>query len=123
MFELFKGGAKRSGPDLGVVVLRDSHAVAEAVRETLAGASAEDRPGLERAAALIAERAARPESEIRGEWVRGIVATQGVDLHTQEIHAIRALRKAQPRLSLVDAVHLVREAAATDPGRPSAPTA
>ncbi|MEU4209046.1 hypothetical protein AB0F13_03400 [Streptomyces sp. NPDC026206] len=118
MFGRFTGGAKGpedSGPALGVVVLRDSRAIDEAVREALAGASDEDRPGLERAAALIAARAARPESEIRGEWVRGIVAAQGVDLHAQELQAIRVLRKAQPRLGLAEAVHLVREAAATDP--------
>ncbi|MBH1933724.1 hypothetical protein I5Q34_05345 [Streptomyces sp. AV19] len=96
-----------------VVVLRDSQAVAEAVREALAGASAEERPGLERAAALIAERAGRPDAEVRGEWARAVVTAAGFDPRTQELQAIRALRKAEPGLGLATAVQLVREAAAS----------
>lgn len=95
-----------------VVVVRDSQAVAEAVREALASAGPEERPGLERAAALLAERTARPDAEVRGEWARAVVTAAGFDPRTQELHAIRALRRAEPGLGLAAAVQLVREAAA-----------
>ncbi|WP_212764307.1 hypothetical protein [Streptomyces sp. I05A-00742] len=101
-----------------VVVLRDSQAIAEAVHEALASAAPEDRPGLERAAGLIAARAARPEHEIRAEWARGVVTAAGYDPRTQELHAIRALRRAEPGLSLKTAVALVREAAVSGTGAP-----
>ncbi|MCF3104702.1 hypothetical protein IPZ58_24370 [Streptomyces roseoverticillatus] len=119
MLDVFTGGTKKSGADFEVVVLRDSHAAAEAIREALATAGAEERPGLERAAALIARHAARPEREVRAEWVRGILAEAGVDARSQELHAIKALRKAERGLSLATAVRLVREAAdvAAEPGR------
>ncbi|ARZ67822.1 hypothetical protein SMD11_2170 [Streptomyces albireticuli] len=116
MFKLLKNGNgdEKSAPGLdAVVVLRDSAAVADAVAEALASASDAERPGLERAAALIAERAARPEREVRAEWVRGVCAEAGVDPVAQELHAIRAVRKAEPRLRLADAVQLVREARET----------
>ncbi|MEU8582272.1 hypothetical protein [Streptomyces abikoensis] len=103
-----KGGSL----DLGVVVLRDSQAVADAVREALETASEAERPGLERAAALIALHAARPEREIRAEWTRGVLAAAGVDPREQEVHAVRAVRRAEPGLSLKAAVQLVREAVA-----------
>lgn len=112
MFKLLKNGNDDEGsaPDLGVIVLRDSAAVADAVAEALASAGDAERPGLERAAALIAERAARPEHEVRAEWVREVCAEAGVDPVAQELHAIRAVRKAAPRLRLAQAVLLVREA-------------
>ncbi|MEU3351647.1 hypothetical protein [Streptomyces sp. NPDC037389] len=101
---------KTTATDLGVVVLRDSQAVADAVREALETAGEAERPGLERAAGLIALHAARPEREIRAEWTRGILAAAGVDPREQEVHAVRALRRAEPGLSLKSAVQLVREA-------------
>ncbi|MDT0450866.1 hypothetical protein [Streptomyces hesseae] len=105
-----KGRDKGRDMDPGVVVLRDSQALADAVREALETASEAERPGLERAAGLIALHAARPEREIRAEWTRGILATAGVDPREQEVHAVRALRRAEPGLSLKSAVQLVREA-------------
>ncbi|MCA6094479.1 hypothetical protein LE181_20195 [Streptomyces sp. SCA3-4] len=104
-------GTGRKHADHGLIVLRDSQAVADAIREALAGASAEERPGLVRAAELVALHAARPEREVRAEWTRGVLAASGFDPRTQELHAIRALRKAEPGLSLKAAVLLVREAA------------
>ncbi|MFF4157448.1 hypothetical protein [Streptomyces sp. NPDC001678] len=106
-----KGGDKGGDLDPGVVVLRDSQALADAVREALETASDAERPGLERAAGLIALHAARPEREIRAEWARGILEAAGVDPREQEVHAVRALRRAERGLSLKAAVLLVREAA------------
>ncbi|MEU5430579.1 hypothetical protein AB0H73_33950 [Streptomyces olivoreticuli] len=100
------GGSRRSEQ---VVVLRDSQAIAEAVREALAGASEELRPGLELAAELIARQAERPEHEVRAEWARGILAEAGVDAREREVHAVKALRQARPGLGLAQAVQLVRE--------------
>ncbi|MCC3773953.1 hypothetical protein [Streptomyces sp. UNOB3_S3] len=106
------GRSKGAGADLeAVVVLRDSRAVADAVRAALETADEAERPGLERAAELIALHAARPEREVRAEWARGVLAAAGVDAREQEVHAVRALRRAEPGLSLKSAVRLVREAA------------
>ncbi|MFI9719348.1 hypothetical protein ACIHFE_06785 [Streptomyces sp. NPDC052396] len=110
MFELFGGAAKKAEKAPEVIVLRDSQAIADAVQQALAEASAEDRPGLERAAGLIAALAARPEREVRAKWARGILAAAGIDPHTQEVPAVRAVRQAEPGLSLKAAVRLVREA-------------
>ncbi|GAA2721955.1 MULTISPECIES: hypothetical protein [Streptomyces] len=104
-------GSGRKNFDPGVIVLRDSQAVAEAIEAALAAAGPEERPGLERAAGLVARHAARPEREVRAEWTRGILGAAGVDPRTHEVHAVRALRKAEPGLSLKAAVVLVREAA------------
>ncbi|MEU5420319.1 hypothetical protein ACFY1P_00910 [Streptomyces sp. NPDC001407] len=100
------GTGKRSEQ---VLVLRDSKAIAEAVSEALAGATDEQRPGLELAAELIARYAERPEREVREEWTRGVLAKAGVDPRTHEVHAVKAVRQAQPGLSLAQAVQLVRE--------------
>ncbi|GAA0387418.1 hypothetical protein [Streptomyces luteireticuli] len=105
-----KGGSTQTQ----VVVVRDAQAVAEAIREALTTASPEERPGLERAAAIVAERTPRPDAEVRGEWARAIVTAAGFDPRTQELHAIRALRRAEPGLGLAAAVQLVREAAAVE---------
>ncbi|GAA0360757.1 hypothetical protein [Streptomyces blastmyceticus] len=104
------GGSKRSEQ---VVVIRDSQAIAEAVREALAGAGAELRPGLELAAELIARHAERPEHEVRAEWARGILAEAGVDAREREVHAVKALRQARPGLGLAQAVQLVRDVQTT----------
>ncbi|MGW1076425.1 hypothetical protein [Streptomyces sp. NPDC002537] len=109
-------GKKAATADEQVVVLRDSQAIAEAVCEALAGAGEEERAGLERAVALIERYAARPEREVRAEWVRGILAEAGVDARKQELHAVKALRQAQPGLSLRAAVELVRDVREADAG-------
>ncbi|MBT2386754.1 hypothetical protein [Streptomyces sp. ISL-11] len=110
MLEFLNGGGRSTGIAHEVLVLRDTEAVADAVREALAGASDEERPGLERAAALIAGCAARPEAEARAEWVRGVLAAAGVDPVRQEVRAIKAVRQAERGLSLRAAAELVREA-------------
>ncbi|MEV6670390.1 hypothetical protein [Streptomyces sp. NPDC051162] len=100
------GGGKRSPQ---VFVLRDSQAIAEAVREALAGATDEQRPGLELAAGLIARYAERPEREVRAEWTRGILTEAGIDPRTHEVHAVKAVRQARPGLGLAEALQLVRD--------------
>lgn len=111
MLDFLNGnGGKKTGLAHEVLVLRDSDAAAEAIREALAGASAEERPGLERAAAIIAEYGSRPEAAARVEWVRGVLAAAGVDPVTHEVRAVKAVRDAERGLSLLAAVELVKEA-------------
>ncbi|MFF4231368.1 hypothetical protein [Streptomyces sp. NPDC001820] len=110
---MFFGSGKQ---ELSVLVLRDADGIADAVRAALATATPEERPGLERAAALVAEAAAATDAELRGRWVRGHLAAAGVDGPADSITAIKALRKAEPRLSLVAAVGLAKDAESTRPG-------
>ncbi|MFG3284974.1 hypothetical protein [Streptomyces sp. NPDC048111] len=97
--------------ELSVLVLRDAQDIAQTLREALEGAGEAERPGL-RAALAVAERAAaRPDGELRGRWVREQRASVGYTGPDDEsVHAIKALRKAQPELSLLAAVQLTRDA-------------
>jgi hypothetical protein len=110
---MFFGSGKQ---ELSVLVLRDADGIADAVRAALVTATPEERPGLERAAALVAEAAAATDAELRGRWVRGHLAAAGVESPADSITAIKALRKAEPRLSLLAAVGLVKDAESTGPG-------
>ncbi|MFD7235497.1 hypothetical protein ACFWAT_09320 [Streptomyces syringium] len=110
MLDFLSGGGKKTGLAHEVLVLRDTEAVADAIREALAGASDAERPGLERAAAIVAEYGARPEAEARVEWVRGVLEEAGVDPVKHEVRAVKAVRDAERGLSLLAAVELVREA-------------
>lgn len=92
-----------------VLVLRDAPAVRESVRAALADAAPEERAGLERALALVEEECARPDAEVRGRWVREVLAEAGVDVGDQ-VKAVAAIRKAAPDLRLSQAVELAREA-------------
>ncbi|MCX4818857.1 hypothetical protein OG883_02850 [Streptomyces sp. NBC_01142] len=93
-----------------VLVLRDSDELAEALRVALADATDEDRPGLERAAALVAERSAADDAELRGRWVRAQLADAGWEGPVDSVEAIKALRTAEPGLRLAQAVTLAKEA-------------
>ncbi|MFE3183847.1 hypothetical protein ACFXKR_23715 [Streptomyces violascens] len=99
--------------ELAVLVLRDADTVVRALREALEGAGEAERPGLE-AAVEIAERAAAvPDRELRARWVREQRASVGYTGPDDEsVHAIKALRQAQPGLSLLSAVQLAKDAAA-----------
>ncbi|MEV1024501.1 hypothetical protein [Streptomyces sp. NPDC050264] len=99
--------------ELNVLVLRDSNRLADAVEAALRTAPDTERPGLERAAALIAEAAARSDAELRGDWVRARLAAAGQDLPADSVQAIRLLRQAEPSLSLYAAVRLAKAAAET----------
>ncbi|MET7678948.1 hypothetical protein [Streptomyces sp. NPDC005423] len=95
-----------------VLVVRDADLVAEALRRALAEASPEERPGLERAAALVEATAAATEDRVRARWVRDRLAAVGFDGDLSSVAAVKALRKAEPGLSLLGAVQLQKAAVA-----------
>ncbi|MEU1087875.1 hypothetical protein ACFYPN_03340 [Streptomyces sp. NPDC005576] len=97
---------------LAVLVLHDAPRILDALREELATAPDSDRPGLERALALVGRCADRPESELRVRWVRERLAAAGHAGPADSTEAIKALRRAEPGLSLLQAVTYAREAAA-----------
>ncbi|TVL88149.1 hypothetical protein LRS74_20145 [Streptomyces sp. LX-29] len=99
-----------SNAGLNVLVLRDGEELDATLRQALATADDAERPGLERAVALIAEQRALSDAELRVRWVRRALAGSGVDDHTDQVTAVRALRKAEPQLGLSTAVLLVGEA-------------
>lgn len=53
-----------------VLAIRDADVVAAALRQALAEVSPDERPGLERAAALVDSTAAATETQLRARWVR-----------------------------------------------------
>lgn len=99
--------------ETAVVVLRDADAIAESIRAALADASEAERPGLERAAALVAAAAEGGDAELRARWVRRRLADAGYEGELDAVAAVKSLRQAEPGLSLVAAVQLTKEAAAT----------
>ncbi|WP_077797862.1 hypothetical protein [Streptomyces sp. JHA26] len=105
----------RGRTELDVLVLRDAEVVAEGLREALADAPPEQRPGLERAVALVERAAAAPDADLRARWVRERLAAAGYEGPADSVHAVKALREAAPGLSLLSAVLLSREAAAHGP--------
>jgi hypothetical protein len=95
-----------------VLVIRDADVVAAALHDALADASPEERPGLERAVALVESTAAATENELRAGWVRSRLAAVGFTGDVSSVAAVKALRQAEPRLSLLAAVQLQKEAVA-----------
>lgn len=95
-----------------VLLIRDSDVVAAALREALAAAAPEERPALERAAALVESTAAASDGPLRARWVRDRLTEVGFTGDPASIEAIKALRKAEPQLSLYAAVQLQKEAVA-----------
>ncbi|MQY34152.1 hypothetical protein SRB17_21180 [Streptomyces sp. RB17] len=95
-----------------VLVIRDADMVTAALRRALAEAPPEERPGLERAAALVESTAAASEGELRARWVRSRLAAVGFAGDISSVAALKALRQAEPRLSLMAAVQLQKEAVA-----------
>ncbi|WP_333737536.1 hypothetical protein [Streptomyces sp. IBSBF 2806] len=95
-----------------VLVLRDADVVAAALREALAEASPEERPGLERAVALVGATAANTEARLRADWVRSRLAAVGFTGDVSSIAAVKALRQAEKKLSLLAAVELQKDAVA-----------
>ncbi|MEU5717920.1 hypothetical protein AB0G71_19405 [Streptomyces sp. NPDC020403] len=94
-----------------VTVLREAEEVGARLREALSTAPDDERPGLERALALVERAAAVPDSEVRGRWVRQRLAAAGYEGPADSVEAVRILRKAEPGLSLLAAVTYTREAA------------
>ncbi|MDQ0681524.1 hypothetical protein QF032_000523 [Streptomyces achromogenes] len=95
-----------------VLIVRDSDLVAAALRQALAEASPEERPGLERAAALVGSTAAATDGQLRARWVRSRLASAGFTGDLASVSAVKALRKAEPGLSLLAAVRLQKDAVA-----------
>ncbi|OIK29647.1 hypothetical protein [Streptomyces malaysiense] len=93
-----------------LVVIRDADVVAPALREALAQASPEERPGLERAVALVESTAQATEAKLRADWTRARLAAVGFTGDLSSVAATKALRQAEPKLSLLAAVQLQREA-------------
>ncbi|WP_329220237.1 hypothetical protein OG352_26350 [Streptomyces sp. NBC_01485] len=95
-----------------VLVIRDADVIATALREVLAEASDGERAGLERAVALVEARVAVGEAQLRADWVRARLAAAGFTGDVASIAAVRALRKAEPTLSLLAAALLQKDAVA-----------
>lgn len=95
-----------------VLVIRDADVVAAALRQAVAGASDGERAGLERAVALVEAHAAVGEAQLRARWVRSRLDAVGFTGDVASVAAVKALRKAEPKLSLLAAVQLQKEAVA-----------
>ncbi|MGW3421149.1 hypothetical protein [Streptomyces phaeochromogenes] len=95
-----------------VLTVRDADVVAAALRQALAEASPEERPGLERAAALVESTAAATDGQLRARWVRSRLAAVGFAGDITSVAAVKALRQAEPQLSLLAAVQLQKDAVA-----------
>ncbi|MEW2051906.1 hypothetical protein [Streptomyces sp. NPDC005476] len=93
-----------------VLTIRDADVVAAALRQALAEAEPEERPGLERAVTLVESTAAAAETQVRARWVRSRLAAVGFQGDITSVAAVKALREAEPELSLLAAVQLQREA-------------
>ncbi|MFI8002159.1 hypothetical protein [Streptomyces sp. NPDC086010] len=106
------GFGKQRKQDTVVLVVRDAPEIAGQLRRALATASDVERPGLERALALAGAAEAVPDAELRARWVRQRLAAAGYDGPVDSVAAIKALRQAEPGLSLLQAATYAREAAA-----------
>lgn len=93
-------------------LLRDADVIAAALRQALADASPQERAGLERAVALAESTAAATGAEVRARWVRSRLAAVGFTGDVASVAAVKALRQAEPELSLVAAVQLQKDALA-----------
>ncbi|GAA4620520.1 hypothetical protein GCM10023108_49980 [Saccharopolyspora hordei] len=88
------------------VVLNDLDDGREAVRRALQDAPEAERPGLERALAVLDSVTGSEAPQVR--WTREVLAEAGIDPVEREVAAVREVRKRMPGLSLVAAVELVR---------------
>ncbi|CAM5259501.1 hypothetical protein GCM10010329_05100 [Streptomyces spiroverticillatus] len=102
--------------DLNVLALSDRDDLLALLRGALdaAGPDSVERPGLERAVALVAGAPAMSPAELRGRWARERIEAAGVEVKADSVVAIKALRKAEPELSLLAAVNLTKDAAAVE---------
>ncbi|MER5726794.1 hypothetical protein ABT084_00320 [Streptomyces sp. NPDC002138] len=95
-----------------VLLVRDADTIAAALREALAEASPEERPGLERAVALAEATAGATEAQLRARWVRSRLSAVGFTGDIASVAAVKALRQAERTLSLLAAVQLQKDAVA-----------
>ncbi|MDA5285942.1 MULTISPECIES: hypothetical protein [unclassified Streptomyces] len=95
-----------------VLLIRDADTVASALRQALAEAAPEERAGLERAVALVGSYADDTDPQLRARWVRSRLAAVGYTGDVDSASAVKALRRAEPQLSLLAAAELQRDAVA-----------
>ncbi|MEU6298526.1 hypothetical protein [Streptomyces erythrochromogenes] len=95
-----------------VLTIRDADTIAAALRGALEAASPEERPGLERAVAVAEAAAVAGTAQVRARWVRSRLAAAGFAGDVDSVDAVKALRRAEPKLSLLAAVELQRDAVA-----------
>lgn len=95
-----------------VLIVRDADVIASALRQALLEASPQERPGLELAASLVESTTAATETQLRARWVRSRLAAVGFTGDIASVAALKALRHAEPKLSLLAAVELQKEAVA-----------
>ncbi|MBB5926846.1 hypothetical protein [Streptomyces echinatus] len=107
-----KAIAGLAGKHDAVLLIRDADLVTSALRQALADTTPEERPGLERALALVESTAAATETQVRASWVRSQLSAVGFTGDIASIAALKALRRAEPRLSLIAAVQLQKDAVA-----------
>ncbi|MEV6472766.1 hypothetical protein [Streptomyces sp. NPDC051657] len=104
----------RKPQPLAVLVLRDAPDVVAGLRRALETATDSERPGLERALALAEGAAARPDAELRDRWVRQRLTAAGHEGPADSVEAIKILRRAEPGLTLLQAVTYAKEAEAAE---------
>ncbi|MFD5806183.1 hypothetical protein ACGF3J_09875 [Streptomyces sp. NPDC048171] len=102
-------------PELNVLVLRDADVIAHGIRQALAAATPEERPGLEAAAAVAERAAAASDAQLRARWVHERLAAAGHEGPVDSVQAVKTLREAAPGLTLLSAVQLTKDAAAHRP--------
>ncbi|WP_328303274.1 hypothetical protein OG389_35375 [Streptomyces sp. NBC_00435] len=95
-----------------VLLIRDADVVARTLRQALEQAPPEERQGLERAVALVESTAASTDAQLRAGWVRSRLTAKGFTGDIGSVAAVRALRQAEPKLSLLAAVQLQKDAVA-----------
>ncbi|MFE7094661.1 hypothetical protein [Streptomyces erythrochromogenes] len=95
-----------------VLTIRDADTIAASLRRALEAASPEERAGLERAAAVVEAAAVASAAQVRAGWVRSRLAAVGFAGDVGSVDAVKALRGAEPKLSLLAAVELQRDAVA-----------
>ncbi|MEU1277775.1 hypothetical protein [Streptomyces sp. NPDC005805] len=102
--------------EVHTIVVRDGDVITSALRDALEQASPEERPGLERALAVVAD-AALTEEETQARWVRTRLDAAAVKGPADSVPAIKALRESTPGLSLLVAVELARTTKSVEDGR------
>lgn len=95
-----------------VLLIRDADTITAALHQALDDASPEERPGLERAIALAEAAATASEKQLRARWVRSRLTAAGFTGDIGSVAAVKALRTAEPKLSLLAAVELQKDAVA-----------
>lgn len=104
-------GNRKRGTTEAIVVLRDSGEVLAALERAVAEATAEERPGLERALEIaVREAGAADDTSARARWTLRRLEAVGFTGPLDSVHAVKALREAEPSLSLRTAVELTKEA-------------